>query len=141
MRFDINLEYSKNNKSSILFETKPGCSKTNFKFTDVFFKEVELGIYNIFIASNFNEYENTIKKYFEMDFFDTITHDYFNERNLVILIFTLNDGDILKNSRFIKSDANKYVFEIEVWDNGTPILFRKKCVYDKILVLEIEKNK
>jgi hypothetical protein len=141
MRFDINIEYNGNNKSSILFETKPGCSKTNFKLTEVFSKEVKLGIYNCFIASNFYEYENTIKRYFEMDFFDTITQEYFTEQNLVILIFTLHDDDILKNDRFIKGDDNKYIFEIEVWDNGTPILFRKKCVYYKILVLEIGKNK
>jgi hypothetical protein len=140
MKFDIDIEYNENNKSSVLFETKSGCSKTNFKFTEVFSKEVKLGIYNCFIASNFDEYENTIKKYFEMDFFDTINREYFNEHDLVILIFTLHDEDILKNSRFIRSDNNKYIFEIEVWDNGTPILFRKKCVYHKVFIFEIGKK-
>jgi hypothetical protein len=140
IKFDIDLEFNENNKTSILFETKPGCSKTNFKFTEIFSKEIELERYNCFIASNFIEYENTIKKYFEMDFFNTITQEYFNDNNLVILIFRLNDEDILKNGKFIKNNDNKYIFEIDVWDNGTPILFRKKCVYDKILILEIGKT-
>ena len=140
IKFDIDLEFNENNKTSILFETKPGCSKTNFKFTEYFLKEIKLERYNCFIASNFIEYENTIKKYFEMDFFDTITQEYFNGNNLVILIFTLHDDYILKNSKFINSNDNKYIFEVEIWDNGKPILFRNKCVYDKILILEIGKT-
>ena len=139
IKFDIDLEFNENNGTSVLFETKPGCSKTNFKFTETFLKEIKLERYNCFIASNFVEYENTIKKYFEMDFFDTITREYFNGNNLVILIFRINDGDILKNSKFIKNDDNKYTFEVEIWDDGTPVIFSKKCVYDKILILEIGK--
>ena len=139
IKFDIDLEFNENNRTSILFETKSGCSKTNFKFTEYFLKEIKLEKYNCFIASNYIEYENTIKKYFEMDFFDTITREYFSKNNLVILIFTLHDDYILKNSKFINNNDNKYIFEVEIWDNGTPILFRKKCVYDKILILEIGK--
>jgi hypothetical protein len=139
MKFDIDLEFNENNKSSIIFETKSGCSKTNFKFTEIFLKEVDLIEYNCFVASNFIEYEGTIKRYFEMDFFNTITHEYFNENNLVVLIFDLHDEDILKNGKFVKSNSGKYIFEIEVWDNGTPIIFRNKCVYHKILILEIDK--
>ena len=141
IKFNIDLEFNDdNNRASILFETKPGCKKTNFKFTEIFFNEIKLEKYNCFIASSFIEYENTIKKYFEMDFLNKITQEYFSENNLVILIFTLHDEDILKNSKFIKNNDNKYIFEIDVWDNGTPMLFRKKCVYDKILILEIGKT-
>ena len=136
--FEINLEFEKNNKTSILFETKPGCSKTNFTFTDDY-HALTTNWYDCFVASNINEYNYTIKKYFNMDFFNTIKSDYFNKNNLVVLVFSLNDEDYVKNGNFVKGDYNKYNFEIEVWDNGTPIIFRNKCSYFKVLVLEIEK--
>lgn len=139
IKFDLDLEFKENNNSLILFETEPGCLKTNFKFTDEFHKGVELKQYNYFMASNFDEYENTIKKYFEMDFLDTVTQEYFKRNNLIILVLSLNDEDNLKNYKFTKNNDNKYTFEMELWDNGTPLLFRKKCVYFKILVLEIPK--
>ena len=139
IRFNIDLEFNDHNKTSILFETKPGCSKTNFKFTETFSKTVRLERYNCFIASDFTEYENTIQKYFEMDFLNTLTREYFDKNNLVILIFSLHDENILKNGKFIKSNDDKYVFEIDIWDDGTPLPFRHKCIYYKVLILEIGK--
>jgi hypothetical protein len=139
LKFDIDIEFNEKIKSSVLFETKQGCSKTNFNFTDMFWKEIKLDRYNCFIASDFIEYENTIKKYFEMDFFETITQEYFSENNLIVLLFSLNEEDIIKNNKFTKNDNNRFVFEIDVFDNGTPIIFRKKCVYFKVIILEIEK--
>jgi hypothetical protein len=139
LKFDIDIEFNEKHESSILFETKEGCSKTNFKFTDIFTKEIERDRYNCFIASDFNEYKNTIKRYFEMDFFETITQEYFNENNLVVLLFTSYYEDIFKNIKFTKNDNNQYVFEIDVYDDGTPINKRKKCYYYKVFILEIKK--
>jgi hypothetical protein len=139
LKFDIGIEYNERNESRILFETKEGCSKTNFKFTDIFIKEIQRNTLNCFIASDFIEYENTIKKYFEMDFFETITQEYFNENNLIVLLFTSRDEDIFKNSKFTKTDNNQYVFEIDVYDDGTPVNKRKKCYYDKVFIIEKKK--
>jgi hypothetical protein len=105
----------------------------------MFSKEIQPDRYNCFIASDFIEYENTIKKYFEMDFFEIITQEYFNENNLIVLLFSLNEEDIIKNSKFTKNENNIFVFEIDVFDNGTPIIFRKKCFYFKVIILQIGK--
>ena len=139
LKINIDLDYNETKSSSILFETKPGCSKTNFKFTEKFHEEIEFEDYNSFILSDFIQYESTIKRYFEMDFFNTITQEYFETKNLVILLLNhLHDGDYLKNDK-IKENNNKYIFEAEVWSNTALILFRNKCLYTKVIILEIEK--
>jgi hypothetical protein len=140
IKFDIDLEFDENKKSSILFETEPGCSKTNFKFKKEYY-EIEHERYDQYIASNFSEYENTIEKYFEMDFLKRMTPEYFDDNNLIVLVLNFDDGDILKNIRFEKSKENSYIFVVELWDNGTPIFLRKKCIYYKVYILQIEKNK
>jgi hypothetical protein len=81
---------------------------------------------------------NTIKKYFEMDFFNSLTKDYFLNNNLIIIILNFNDGDVLKNPK-IFGNNNKYFFSVELWDSGKPVLFRAKCIYSKVYILQIEK--
>jgi hypothetical protein len=139
IQVEINLEYSENTIPSILFETKPGCSKTNFEFTDIYFQYNTLND-NCFIASDYNEYENTIKKYFKMDYFKNITPEYFNNNILIIVILSANDGDYYKNGRFERGHNNKYIFKIDLWDNGKPFIFRNKCTYFEAYIINIEKN-
>jgi len=139
IRLNTNLDYFENNIASVLFETKPGCSKTNFKFTEKYNK-LNTKINNCFIASDFNEFENTIKEYFEMDYFKTITPEYFNKNILVVVILSANDGQYYKNGKFEKGNDNKFIYNIELWGNGKPTLFKNKCSYIKAFIISIEKH-
>jgi hypothetical protein len=139
IQFDTNLDYSENTVTSILFETKPGCSKTNFKFTDNYHK-LNTQINNCFIASDFNEYENTIKKYFEMDYFKNITQEYFYDKYLIIVVLSANDGDYYKNGKFEKGSNNYFIYKIKLMDGWKPFLLRNKCTYTKITILNMNKN-
>jgi hypothetical protein len=138
VQIDTNIDYFENSVSSVLFQTKPGCSKTNFEFTEDYYKLTKRQ--DCFIASDFNEYENTIKTYFEMDFFNTITPEYFDENILFVIVLSANDGGYYKNGRFQKGDNNNFIYNIELWDNGKPVLFRSKCVYSVILIINMKKK-
>jgi len=137
VQLDTNLDYFENNVSSVLFETKPGCSKTNFQFTDDYNK-LNTKRMDCFFASDFNEYENTIMKYFEMDYFKTITPEYFKNNILFVIVLSASDGHYYKNGKFEKGNNNKFIYNIELWDNGKPISFRSKCIYFKIFIINME---
>jgi hypothetical protein len=103
------LEYYYNYVTSILFETEPGCTKTNFKFTEDYYK-LNTHINNCFTVDNFVEYENTIKKYFEIDFFKNITPDYFSKNVLIVVVLSTDDGEYFKNGKFKKTNDNKFTW-------------------------------
>jgi hypothetical protein len=139
VQLDTDLDYFENNVTSVLFETKPGCSKTNFKFTEKY-KKLNVKTNNCFIASNFNEFESTIKEYFEMDYFDKITPEYFDKNILAVVILSANDDQYYKNGKFEKGDNNKFVYNVELWDNGKPISLRNKCSYIKVFIINMKKH-
>jgi hypothetical protein len=139
VELNTNLDFFENNASSVLFETKPGCSKTNFKIKDAYY-ELDINRYkNCIIASDFNEFENTLKTYFEMDYFKTITLEYFEKNFLVVVILSAHDDQYYKNGKFENGNDNKFVYKIELWDNGKPILLRSKCSYIKVFVINMKK--
>jgi hypothetical protein len=138
IQLDTNLDYFENNITTVLFETEPGCSKTNFNFTDDYHK-LNIPINNCFTAYNFDEYENTLKKYFEMEFFEEITEEYFIKNILIVIVLSANDGEYFNNGRFENGGNNKFIYKIELWDNGKPFLFRNKCSYIKVFILNVEK--
>jgi hypothetical protein len=135
---DTNLEYFDNSVTSILFETEPGCKKTDFKFTDEYYK-INTQLNNCFIASDFNEFENTINKYFEMDYFKTINQEYFDKNIMIIIVLSADDGEYFKNGIFLKGNDNKFVYYINLWNSGKPILLRNKCSYIKVYIINMEK--
>ena len=137
VEYDIDIEFQNNKNAAILLATRPGCSKTNFKFKDGYFKLEHPRDY--FVASDNNELQNFITNYFELDFLNEIEPEYFNDNNIVLLLFNVHDSDIVKNERFNEKN-NKYNFVLEVWDRGNPFLWSRKCMYNKLYVLQIPKK-
>ena len=139
IQINTTLEYFDNNVTILLYETKPGCSKTNFNFTEEY-SRLNKTMNNCFIASSFKEYENTIKKYFEMDYFKTITQEYFYENKLIIIVLTAHDSEYYKNGKFEKGSDNNFVYNIGLYNSINIFKIFNKCVYTKIYVYKMEKN-
>jgi hypothetical protein len=137
IEYDIDIEFQSTKNAAILLETKPGCSKTNFKFKDGYFELEHSRDY--FVASDNNELQNFITNYFELDFLNKIDPEYFDDNYIVIILFEVHDSDILTNEHFDEKD-NKYNFILEVWDRGNPFLWGRKCIYEKLYVIQIPKN-
>ena len=137
IELNTTLEYFENNVTSILFKTKPGCTLTGFKFTDDYYKSIEQ-VNNIFVASNFEEYENIIKKYFEMDYFEVITQEFFIENILIVCVFHTRYKEDFVNSKFEKGDDNKFVYKIKTLKRLT--LTERKCLDTNVHVLNMKKD-
>jgi hypothetical protein len=140
IQLDTNLEFYDNNVITLLFETKPGCSETNFRFTEEYSKLKKHGN-ACFTANSFEEYENLIKKYFEMDFFETITPEYFNENILSVIILLAHDSEYFKNGKFAKGENNNFIYKIGLYQSVNIFSFFNKCIYTKIFIYKMEKNK
>ena len=134
---NIGPTFQKNIKTAILFSTKPGCSKTDFEYTDEFLDNSEIKDNNIFLVTNFEEYEKTVKKYFQLNFLTTITPEHFLNNNLVFIILNYPDGYTLWNPKIRSNNDNKYIFSVELWEIRRRN--RSRCMHDKMYILEIGK--
>jgi hypothetical protein len=136
IKIDTNIEYKNNKEAIILLETKEGCTQTKFKFKENYHK-LESNK-NLFTAYKIEELELLKNEYFELDFLNSIKPELFDDNIIVFFIKNFSDGTIFKNSRF-EDENNTYVFVVDEWDNGKPILLRNKCVYTKLFILQIPK--
>ncbi|MDR0472852.1 MAG: hypothetical protein LBH43_04180 [Treponema sp.] len=140
IQLDTNLIFFDNNVVKILFDTKPGCSKTNFKFTEEY-KKIDTSWNDCYAASSFEEYENTIKKYFEMDLFETIVQEYFNENILIVVILSAHDSKYYKNGKFEKGENNNFIYKVGLYNSANVFKYSNKCIYTKVFIYEMNKYK
>jgi len=138
VQLDTNLEYFDNNIIKLIFETNPGCSKRDFNITEEFQKSNNT-MTGAFVAKTYEEYENTIKKYFEMEYLETIVEEYFNEKNLIIILLSAHDSEYYKNGRFEKDENNNFIYMVGLYKRANPLLMFNKCVYSKIFIYEMNK--
>ena len=133
IKFETDIE--NNDKHTILFETFVGCQETKFKYNENYFFDLKNN--DCFIAKIFTEFNNIIKKYFKMDFFETITNEYFNQYNPIILKVGITGNQFIKNIIIEKSKNNKYLFLVNIYKKIR--LSEPDCFKDCIYIIQVEK--
>jgi hypothetical protein len=113
IEIDTNIDYDENLHTKILIKTKDGCSESGFKIKNIYYDENEY-IDNTIVISTFEEFIEIKYKYFELPFLETISENYFEENQLVLILKKYVSGENFRNER-IEQRNNKFVLVIENW--------------------------